>query len=203
MHVPMSTSVIRPPQAVPSNAPRDTVCLVADGALRCPTAKASWRNRAIVKIILGQHTGQKPKLVLFEIAWLPSFYHLACLGETLLVRRPIQMMNNHDILYQEECKGEMELCKALDTWIYIMWTNVMGREIQLPCSSSSPDLADVWGLCLHSAKFLHHPKDLLTGKKGLLLWERTSRWVADTKPSAEVQAKSSELAESRYASQSI
>lgn len=121
MHVPMSTSVIHPPQAVPSNAPRDTVCLVADGALRCPTAKASWRNRAIVKIILGQNTGQKPKLVLLEIAWLPSFYHLALHGETLLVRRPIQMTNNHDILHQEECKGETELinfCKALDTWIY-------------------------------------------------------------------------------------
>lgn len=68
MHVPMSTSVIRPPQAVPSNAPCDIVCLVADGALRCPRAKASWRNRAIVKIILGQHTGQKPKLVLLGIA---------------------------------------------------------------------------------------------------------------------------------------
>lgn len=27
-----------PPQAVPSNAPRDTVCLIADGALRDPIA---------------------------------------------------------------------------------------------------------------------------------------------------------------------
>lgn len=85
MHVPMSTSVIHPPQAVPSNAPHDTVCFVVDGALRCPTAKASWRTRAIVKIILGQNTGQKPKLVLLEIAWLSSFYHLALHGETRLV----------------------------------------------------------------------------------------------------------------------
>lgn len=44
-------------------------------------AKDRWRNGAIVKIILGQTTGQNPKLVLLEIAWLSPFYHLALHGE--------------------------------------------------------------------------------------------------------------------------
>lgn len=49
----MSTSVSPPPQAVPLNAPYDTVSLAADGAMRCPTAKDRWSNGATVKIILG------------------------------------------------------------------------------------------------------------------------------------------------------
>lgn len=114
----------QPPSSIPHKLSPQIlpviVCLVADGALRCPTAKASWRNRAIVKIILGQNTGQNPKLVLLQIAWLSSFYHVAFHGETLLVQRPMQMTNNHGVLHPEKCKGEMELidfCKALDTWI--------------------------------------------------------------------------------------
>lgn len=80
----MSTSINPSLQAVPSNAPCDTVCLTADRVVRCPTAKGRWRNGAIVKIILGRNMSQKPKLVLLEIAWLSSFYHLALHGETLL-----------------------------------------------------------------------------------------------------------------------
>lgn len=78
----------QPPSTLPPSSPHDTVYLSADGALSCPTAKARWRNGAIVKIILGQNTGQKPKLVLLDIAWLSSFRHLALCGSTLIQNLP-------------------------------------------------------------------------------------------------------------------
>ena len=78
----------QPPSTLPLSSPHDIAYLSADGALSCPTAKARWRNGAIVKIILGQNTGTKPKLVLLDVAWLFSFSRLALCGNTLIQNLP-------------------------------------------------------------------------------------------------------------------
>lgn len=88
-------------------------------SLRCPQPKTGGEvDGAIVKIILAQNTGQKPKLVLLEIAWLSHFITWFYVENP--TPGPTQMTNNHDILHQEECKVEtefIEFCKALHTWI--------------------------------------------------------------------------------------
>lgn len=139
-------------------------------------AKDRWRNGAIVKIILGQTTGQNPKLVLLEIAWLSPFYHLALHGEYYSRTYPNDKQPWHSIPRGMQ-SGErvyqfLQSSAHVDT---IMWTKVSGGEIEPLCSSSSSPPGRFMGFVFAlDVKFLHLQKGLLTGKKGLLLWEKNA-----------------------------
>lgn len=107
--------------ALPLSPPHDTVPLPADRALSCPTAKASRRNGAIVKIILGRNTGQNPKLVQLDIAWLSSFCHLAVLYMEIHCSQtyPSDKQPRHFTpkVMQRGDGGLTDFCKALQTRI--------------------------------------------------------------------------------------
>nr|BAB15708.1 unnamed protein product [Homo sapiens] len=78
-----------PQQGLCFGALHDAICLSADTTLRCLQSQSQVKKWGYcVDYFRSEYRPKKTKLVLFEIAWLPSFCHLTLHGEILLQELP-------------------------------------------------------------------------------------------------------------------